>query len=95
MGNLSVDDNNFSNDGYIQVLDTAEFYTDEWNRAMINFINETMENGYVGIYIFDNEEGNYFGREWFLSDWVGRKVDDLILDIKKRIMDEITNIIYD
>ena len=92
-GCLSIDDINFPNDGYVQVLDTAEFDTDEWNRAMINFIEETIENGYVEIYLMDNDEGNDFDGEWFFSYWSGRKVDDLISDIKKRIMYEITNMI--
>lgn len=92
-GELSIDDDNFSNEGYVSVFDTAELDTDEWNRAMINFIEETIENGYVEIFLMDSEEGNDFEGEWFLSDWSGRKIDDLILDIKKRIMYEIIGII--
>ena len=92
-GEWSVDDIDFSNDGYVRVVDTAEFDTDKWNKAMINFIEETIEKGYVEIFLIDSEDGDDFGGEWFLSDWSGRKVDDLILDIKKRIMYEITNMI--
>ena len=92
-GEWSVDDIDFSNDGYVQVFDTAEFDTDEWNRTMINFIEETIENGYVEIFLIDSEDGSDFEGEWFLSDWSGRKIDDLISNIKERIMDEITNMI--
>ena len=92
-GEWSVDDIDFSNDGYVQVFDTAEFDTDEWNRTMINFIEETIENGYVEIFLIDSEDGSDFEGEWFLSDWSGRKIDDLISNIKERIIDEITNMI--
>ena len=88
-------DNDFKDNGCLQIWDTIIFTSDEWKNSIISLINEAISKNYTKLILLDAYDGNYFDREWLLSYWSKKGVDDLILDIEKGIIDEIFKIRVD
>lgn len=94
-GKTSMTDNDFKGNGCLQIWDTLIFTSDEWKNSMTSLINSAISGGYTKLILLDAYEGNYFDREWLLSDWSEREVDDLISDIEEGIICEIFKIKVD
>ena len=93
-GKNSMIDNDFKGNGCLQIWDTITFIGANWKKSMTSLINEAISGNYTKLILLDAYDGNYLDREWCLSDW-SEKIDDLIIDIEKGIVDEIFKINVD
>lgn len=93
-GKNSMADNDFKGEGCLQILDTITFTSNEWKNSITSLINSAILGNYTKLFLLDAYDGDYFDREWLLSEW-SERIDDLILDIEKGIVDEICKINVD